>query len=139
MQVHLCSLLAAVLRVRVGLPNAVLATGIVSTLTKQLTSRLEKCRRTSAIALSYLTLTPKGSRTILAYCRRMPRLYHLLRRYSHGYALSASFIEGWEHYRSTHLRGGKGRGTEEAELVAASLAEAKVFGKSSILLWMVRE
>ncbi len=136
-QVHLCSLLAAILRVRVGLPNALLATGIASTLAKLLSSDFEQCRRTSAIVLCYLTHTPKGSRTILSYCRRTPRLCYFLKRYCHGYSLSASFLEGWEHYRSTHLRGERGRSTEEAGLVAAPLAEAKVFGEPYIFSYSV--
>ncbi len=130
LQVHICSLLSASLHIRVGLPNAVLAYGVASILTRLLLSDIEQCRRTSAITLSYLTLTPRGSRTILGYCRKSPRLFQLLKRHSAGYVLSGSFLEGWEHYRTTHLlRAERGWAVQEEELVAAPMAEAKVFGK----------
>ncbi len=130
LQVHICSLLSASLHIRVGLPNAALAYGVASILTRLLLSDIEQCRRTSAITLSYLTLTPRGSRTILGYCRKSPRLFHLLKRHSEGYVLSESFLEGWEHYRTTHLlRAERGWAVQEEELVAAPLAEAKVFGE----------
>ena len=129
LQAQICALLSSTLHIRVGLPGALLASGVVTLLIRLLSSDVEPCRRTAAITLSYLTLSPKGSRMILGYCRKKPWLFTLLKKYSSGYSLSKSFLEGWDHYRSTHLKPKSSLVNEEAELIPAFLIEAKVFGE----------
>lgn len=135
LQAHICSLLSSLLHIRAGISSAFLASGIVSSLAKLLLCEFEHCRRTSAITITYLTLTPQGARTVLGYCRKTPRLFSLLKKNSEGYALSADFMESWERYKTTHLEF-KNRSWERpaTELVPSMLVEAKVFGKSEHLI-----
>ena len=135
LQAHICSLLSSLLHIRAGISSAFLASGIVSSLAKLLLSEFEHCRRTSAITISYLTLTPQGARTVLGYCRKTPRLFSLLQKYCEGYTLSTDFMESWEHYKTTHLEF-KNRKWERpaTELGPSAFSEAKLFGKSHTIL-----
>ena len=83
-QVHVCSLMCNLLHMRAGIVNAFLALDIVTLLFKVLKNRYEHCRRTSAIALSYITYNAKGSRQVLRYCRKAPKLYKRLSESARG-------------------------------------------------------
>lgn len=104
-QVHVSSLICALLHTRAGISNGILSLDIIPLLVKMLLSPYEHCRKTSAIALNYLTRTPEGARTVLQCCRRSPRLFKRLRDYSAGYSLAPGFLESWEHYRKSYLQG----------------------------------
>ena len=134
-QVHVCSLMCNLLHMRAGIVNAFLALDIVTLLFKVLKNRYEHCRRTSAIALSYITYNAKGSRQVLRYCRKAPKLYKRLSEYSKGYALHPDFVENWEHFESTHLSSKTAKlkllreNTSSPRVVAAAYIGASVFSK----------
>lgn len=102
-QVHVCSLMCNLLHMRAGIINGFLALDVVPLLFQVLQSQYEHCRCTSAIALSYITHNSKGSRQVLGHCRKTPKLFRRLKRYSKGYQLHQDFMENWKHFRGTHL------------------------------------
>ncbi len=103
-QVHIASLLSALFHTRAGISDAFISIATVPLLTKMLLSPYEHCRRTSAIALSYLTANPAGVRAVLRSCRKKPTTFRILKKYSSGYTLAPEFLAGWKHHRKTcHL------------------------------------
>lgn len=129
LQAHICSLLCSLLHVRAGILNAFLTVDIVSLLVILLLSQFEHSRRTAAIALSYITSNPRGSRIILGYCRKTPKIFQRLKSYTDGYPLNVDFLEAWEHYRGTYLTGkARKRGTTPKG-VSSVFAGARIFCK----------
>ena len=129
LQVHICSLVMSLLHIRAGILSAFLALDIVALLVRVLLSPYEHCRRTAAIALSYITTNPRGSRIILGYCRKTPKIFLRLKDYTNGYPLHEEFLEGWEHYRSTHLLGKVGTRGISPQVAPSAFIGSKLFRK----------
>ena len=134
-QVQICSFLCNLLHMRAGIVNGFLALGIIPLLFEVLQSQYEHCRCTSAIALSYITYNSKGSRQVLRYCRKAPKLFKRLNTYSKGYELHPDFVENWKHYESTHLSDKSARlrlmrdGARSPRVIAAAYIGASVFSE----------
>ena len=109
LQVHICTLVSSLLQSRAGIRQAFIAVDLVSLLVQVILSPLEQCRITAAIALSYITKDRKGCRTILGYCRRHEKLYSRLVENSKGYSLDKELVEGWRHFKTTHIQEKRGR------------------------------
>ena len=135
-QVHVCSLLCNLFHMRAGIINGFLALDVVPLLFEVLQSPYEHCRCTSAIALSYITHNSKGSRQVIQYCRKIPKCFKRLKKYSKGYPLHPDFVENWKHFQDTYLTNRSSRlkllreNTQSPKAIAAAYIGASVFSES---------
>ena len=102
LQMHICTFASGLLHLRAGICHALLAVDFVSLLVNVIMTPFEHCRKTSAIALSYITKDPKGSRVVLAHCRRNERLYGKIAEYASGYTLGEDFKERWRKFQAAY-------------------------------------
>ncbi|XP_057191221.1 ankyrin and armadillo repeat-containing protein [Triplophysa rosa] len=71
-------LLANLAHVREGLTDAIVTMGTIDHLCAHLSSKDEEVQTACANALGYLTFNRHAHRQLMAKCRRVPRMYHLL-------------------------------------------------------------
>lgn len=103
-QVQICTYVSALLPMKLeGICQAFVSMDLVSLLIKVIFKESQHCRKTSAIALNYITSDKTGARVILAYCRRYNELFHRIKTYSKGYTLDKDFVERWQHYKCNYL------------------------------------
>ncbi|CAL1540714.1 unnamed protein product [Lymnaea stagnalis] len=88
---------------RAGVPAAIVAINGVDFLCDLLLSKTIQVSGNAAIALGYLTHNPMGERKILHRCRLDPYMMRVIKNYNKEFMLSATFLEGWQHYRSVGL------------------------------------
>ena len=128
LQVHICTLITALLHMRAGICPAFMSINIIPLLVHIIFTPFESCRRTAAIALSYITKDKDGCRKVLGYCRKYKDLYRRIIRYSKGFSLDPEFIAGWKHFQSIYLRQQQIRTRSPLVLPSAS-THAKLFSK----------
>lgn len=100
MQVQVCSLVSALLHMRAGICQAFIAADIIPLLVNAIFLPIEYCRRTAAIALSYIIKENNGCRIVLRHCRKRKDLFSLLENNTEGYSLEQNFVQRWRHYHS---------------------------------------
>ena len=103
LQVHVCSLVSALLHMRAGICHAFLAVDIVSLLVSVISSSDLLCKKTAAIALSYITKDRKGSRVVLNSCRKEAELYDTIVQHCRGYTIDQDLVERWSRYKTVYI------------------------------------
>ena len=89
--------IAFLARTKSGIPEAMLAVGVVQLLSKLLCDRNELPKAPAAVSLAHLSHKPKGEFQFLLECRKNLDLVGIVRKYTNKVAVSKSFWSRWQH------------------------------------------
>ena len=133
LQMHICTFVSGLLHMRAGICHAFIAADFITLLVQVIFTPFEHCRKTAAIALSYISRDKKGGRLVLACCRKNERLYDKIVEYSTGYLLGRDFVERWRRYQETYLSSGsQGRrltSRRTSNVISLAFKGAKLFSE----------
>lgn len=89
-------LLASLAHTRAGIPDAMIAAGVVENLIESLHSADDQVRGSAAVALGYLSFNSTAARLLLSACRNTPGLYDSLQSNLGNGKLCMTFVDEWK-------------------------------------------